>query len=151
MAEILSRQATLIAAGSKTMSNAVGKLRVLVITSPAVAAWAQNDTFASGIRLPKGVRFLASSYASHGALAASVTLDVGIRNFDTKAVIDDDGIAAAVSVAAAGRTLLNNGVWVADGAESLTTQDVEVHATLEGANPTDNIGLRLEIHYLSYD
>lgn len=151
MPEFNSRQAALIAAGSKTLSNAVGKKRVLVMTSPATAAWAQNDTFASGIRLQKGTRFTCGSFASHGAMGASVTIDVGIRNFDTKVVIDADGIAADVSVASAGRTALNNGVLVAAGAEYVTTEDVEVYATLEGANPTDDIGLRLEIEMITYD
>ena len=151
MAEINSRQAALIAAGSKTLSNAIGTPRVLVLPSPAPVAWAQNDTFASGIRIPKGARFTCGSYASHGALTTSVTLDVGIRNFDTKTVIDADGICAAVSVAAAGRTILNNGALVATGAEYVTTEDVEVYATLGGANPTDDIQLRLEIEFISYD
>lgn len=151
MAEFNSRQAALIAAGSKTLSNSQGKLRTLVITSPATAAWAQNDTLASGIRLPKGVRFLASSFASHEDFAASVTLDVGIRNFDTKVAIDADGICASVSIASAGRTALNNGALVAAGVESVTTADSEVYATFTGANPTDNKQIRLEIHYLSYD
>lgn len=152
MAEFNSRQAALIAAGSKTLSNSLGKLRTLVITTPATAAWAQNDTFASGIRLPKGVRFLASSFVSHEAFGASVTLDVGIRNFDgAKTVIDADGIAASVAISSAGRSALNNGALVAAGVESVTTAETEVYATFTGANPTDNAQLRIEIHYLSYD
>lgn len=151
MAEFNSRQAALVAAGSKTLSNSVGKLRTLVITTPATAAWAQNDTLASGIRLPKGVRFLASSFVSHEAFGASVTLDVGIRNFDTKVAIDADGIASAVAISSAGRSALNNGALVAAGVESLTTADTEVYATFIAANPTDNAQLRIEVHYLSYD
>lgn len=151
MAEVKSRQAALIAAGSKVMSNAIGKKRVLVMTSPAAVAWADGDTFASGVRIPKGTRFLCDSFASHGALAASVVLAVGIRNFDTKAVIDADGIATGVSVAAAGRTAINNGDLVKDGAEYVTTVDTEVYATVSGANPTDDIGLRLEISHITYD
>jgi len=151
MPEFNSRQAALIAAGSKTLSNAIGKKRVLVMTSPATAAWAQNDTFASGVLLPKGTRFTCGSFASHAAMGAGVTLDVGLRNFRTKTVIDADGIAAAVAVATAGRTELNNGVLVANGAEYVALEDVEVYATLTGADPTDNAQIRLEIEYISYD
>lgn len=151
MAEFNSRQAALIAAGSKTLSNSQGKKRTLVITTPATAAWAQNDTIASGIKLPKGVRFLCDSFASHGAFGASVTCDVGIRNFATKVAIDADGIAAAVAIASAGRTAMNNGALVLDGVESVTTEESEVYITLTGANPTDNIQGRWEISYISYD
>lgn len=153
MAEFNSRQAALIAAGTSTkpLSNSLGKKRTLVITTPATAAWAQNDTIASGIRLPKGVRFLSSSFVSHAAFGTSVTLDVGIRNFATKVAIDADGIAAAVAIASAGRSALNNGALVVDGVESVTTEESEVYATLTGANPTDNAQLRIEVDYLSYD
>lgn len=151
MAEFNSRQAALIAAGSKVPAYSQGKLRVLVFTSPATAAWAQNDTIASGIKLPKNVRFLASSFASHEDFTTSVTLDVGIRNFATKTAIDADGICASVAIASAGRTALNNGALVAAGVEYVTTEESEVYATLTGANPTDNKQIRIEIHYLQYD
>ncbi len=148
MPEINSRQKTAIAAGQKVLNSVHGTPKCLVFTSPAVAAWAQNDTFASGLRVPAGSRFLNSSTVSHGAMAASVTVDVGVRNFDTGAVIDADGIAVDVSVAAAGRTAINNGALVVDGVDSVTTVDTEVYVTIEGANPTDNIQMRFEIWYL---
>jgi hypothetical protein len=148
MAEINSRQKTAIAAGSKVLNSVHGTPKCLVFTSPAAAAWAQNDTFASGMRIPKGSRLLSACHASHGAMTTSVTVDVGLRNFDTGTVIDDDCIAAAVSVASAGRTAMNNGVYIADGVDQLTDQDAEVYVTIEGANPTDNIQMRFEIWYL---
>jgi hypothetical protein len=148
MAEINSRQKTAIAAGSKVLNSVHGTPKCLVFTSPAAAAWAQNDTFASGMRIPKGSRLLASSMVSHGAMATSVTVDVGLRNFDTGVAIDADGIAADVSVAAAGRTAINNGALVAAGVDSVTTEDAEVYVTIEGANPTDDIQMRFEIWYL---
>lgn len=151
MPEFNSRQAALIAAGSKVPSFSQGKLKVLVFTTPATAAWAQNDTIASGIKLPRNVRFLATSFVSHEDFTTSVTVDVGIRNFATKVAIDADGIAASVSIAAAGRSALNNGALVAAGAESITTEETEVYATLTGANPTDNKQARFEIHYLDYN
>lgn len=151
MPEFNSRQKT-TAAGSglttdRVFVNSYGTKRTIVITSPATAAWAQNDTLASGIFLPVGTRFLASSIASHAAFGSSVTLEVGIRDVNGTA-IDADGIAAAVSIASAGRTAINNGDLVAAGVESTTTQVAEIYATLTGANPTDNAQIRLEIDVL---
>jgi hypothetical protein len=148
MAEINSRQKTAIAAGSKVLNSVHGMPRCLVFTSPATAAWAQNDTFASGMRLPKGSRILTSCMVSHGAMATSVTVDVGLRGFTSGTVIDADGIAADVSVAAAGRTAINNGLMVGAGIDYVTTEDAEVYVTIEGANPTDDIQMRFEIWYL---
>lgn len=151
MAEIVSRQAAKVAAGTKMNPNeAYGKKRVLVITSPAVAAWAQNDTIASPVLLPVGTRFGIGSNASHGALGASVTLDLGTRDVNGT-VIDADGIAAAVAVATATRTALNNGAFVAAGVEYVTTVPCYVYATLTGANPTDDIQLRIEVEVITAD
>lgn len=148
MAEISSREATLIAAGDKIDHTVHGSPRCLVFHSPATAAWAQNDTFVSGQKIPAGSRILCASQVSHGAMAASVTVDVGLRNFHTQEVVDADGIAADVAVAAAGRTAINNGVLVAAGVDSRTTVDTEPYVTIEGANPTDDIQMRFEIWYL---
>lgn len=148
MAEIDSRQKTLIAAGDKVGADVQGKVACVCFNTPAAAAWAQNDTFASGMKIPAGSRILASSIVSHGAFGTSVTLDVGLRAWDDGTVIDADGIAAALDVSAAGRTSLNNGALVAAGVGYLTTEDVEPYATLAGANPTDNIQAMFEIFYL---
>jgi len=151
MAEISSLQAADYAAGRKTVSNkALCKKRVLVITSPTTAAWAQGDTIASPVLLPAGTRFGAGSLASHGALGTSVTLDVGIRDKNGTA-IDADGIASAVAVASAGRTALNNGALVAAGVDYVTSVPCYVYATLGGANPTDDAQIRLEIEVLLPD
>jgi len=151
MAEISSRQKTAIAAGTKVLPSVQGKKRCLVFTSPAAVAWAQNDTFASGMKLPKGSRILCDSFVSCGAMASSVTVDVGLRDWTTGVAIDADGICADVSVASAARTAINNGALVADGIDSVTTADAEVYVTIEGANPTDDIQMRFEISYLSND
>jgi hypothetical protein len=152
MAEIVSKQAAKIAANTKLAPNeAYGKKRIVVITSPDTAAWAQNDTIASGIPLPIGTRFPCNSFVSHAAMGTSVTLDVGIRNFATKTAIDADGIAASADVAAAGRTALNNGALVAAGVEYVTTEVCEVYATLTGANPTDDAQMRIEVECVTPD
>lgn len=152
MPEIISRQAAKVAAGTKLGAGETGGVvRSVVITSPAVAAWAQNDTIAAGVPIPIGSRFLSSSYVNCAAMGASVVMDVGIRDWTTKAVIDADGIANNVSVATATRSLLANGALVVDGVESLTTVVTEVFATLEAADPTDNAQFRIEVFYLSPD
>lgn len=152
MAEHNSRQAANVAAGTKMKpSEVMGKKRALVITSPATAGWAQNDTIVSGMVLPVGTRFLADSFVSHGAFGASVVMHVGIRNFLTKEVIDADGLAASIDVSAAGRSAVNSGALVKDGAEYITSVPVEVYVTLAGANPTDDVQFRAEISYLSAD
>lgn len=152
MAEIVSRQAALIAAGTKmSPPQAMGQKRVIVFTSPATAAWAQNDTIASGIPLPIGTRITCNGMASHAAMGTSVTLDVGLRNFATKTAIDADGIAAGVAVASAGRSALNSGVMVKDGAEYVTTEVAEIYATLASANPTDDAQIRIEVEVITPD
>lgn len=148
MAEINSRQKTSIAAGSKVLNSVHGTPKCLVFTSPATAAWAQNDTFAAGQKIPKGSRILGTTSLNCGALGASVTADLGLRNFDTQAEVDLDGIAANVAVATAGHYAMNNGALLASGIDSVTTVDTEPVVTLEGANPTDDIQIRVEVWYL---
>lgn len=156
MPEITSRQVAKLAssstgAGKMMPTDAYGKKRVIVITSPAAVTWANGDTIASGIPLPVGTRFLADSIASHAAMGGSVVLDVGIRNFQSKVAIDADGVCAAVSVASAGRTLINNGALVAAGAEYITSEVAEVYATLSGATPTANAQIRIEVEVVTPD
>lgn len=152
MAELNSRQAALVAAGTKMKpADVMGKKRVLILTSPATAAWAQNDTVASGVPLPPGTRILADSFVSHAAMGASVVMHVGLRDFATKVAIDADGIAASIDVSSAGRTAANSGALVKDGAEYVTTAVSEVYVTLAGANPTDDAQFRLEVSFLSTD
>lgn len=152
MAEHSSRQKANITAGTRMKPAEVGgKVRCLIITSPADADWAQNDTLASGVPLPIGTRILGSSIVSHGALGASVTMDIGLREYATGTAIDLDGIASNLDVSAAGRTAANNGALVAGGAEYITSVVSEVYVTLGGANPTDDAQFRVEIYYLSTD
>ncbi len=150
MAEIVSKQVAITAAGSKNTASKLGGgvKRTIVITSPDTVTWAQNDTIASPILVPKGSRFLCDSFASHADMGTSITLDVGIRDTSGTA-IDADGIAAAVDVAtAAARSALNNGALVKDGVEYITTQDCYVYATLAGGTPTANAQIRLEVSVL---
>lgn len=152
MAEINSRQAAYLAAGRlRSPAYIGGKKRVLIVQTPATHTLAQNDTIASGIRIPKGTRFLADSFVSNAAMGAGVTLSVGLRNWKTKEVVSATQIASAVAVASAGRSALNNGAGVVDGVEYVTTVDTEVYLTIGGAAPTANAQLRAEISYLNTD
>jgi len=151
MAEFNSRQKTSLASTPKVKAQPCdhGKISVQVATTPAVAAWAQNDTWGTGIRIPKGSRILRSGRLSHGIFGASTTMHVGIRNADTLAVVDVDGLAASLDVAAAGVKELDGGSLFAAGVAYTTVEDVEIYATLLAANPTDNAQAELEIHYLA--
>ncbi len=150
MPEFDSRQLTALEGSPKVKASPFdhGRVSVAVATTPALAAWAQNDTWNTGIVIPRGSRILRSGRLSHGAFGASVTMNVGIRALDGT-VIDVDGIAATLDVAAAGVKELDGGSLFAAGVAYTTTQDSEVYATLLAANPTDNIQAEVEIHYLA--
>lgn len=151
MAEIVSKQAALVAAGTKQLGPkmGVGKPTTVVITSPDTVTWAQNDTIASPVLIPKGSRILCHSYVSCADMGTSITLDVGLRKASDGTAIDADGIAAAIDVAtAAVRAVLNNGALVKDGVEYITTEDSYLYATLAGGTPGANAQLRIECHFL---
>jgi hypothetical protein len=150
MPEFNSRQITALASVPKVKASPYdhGKVSVLVASTPAVAAWAQNDTFLIGV-LPKGSRILRSGKLMHGAFGATVTAHVGVRAAGGGTVIDADGIAVSLDVAAAGIKDLNNGALMAAVDGYVVTADVDVYATLNVANPTDNIQAEFEIHYIA--
>lgn len=147
MPEFASRQKTNLASRIKIPPTDYGKIQVAVATTPATAAYAQNDTIGTGIYIPAGSRILRSGRLSHSAFGASTTMDVGIRAMDGT-VIDVDGIADGLDVAAAGVKELDGGSLFAAGVAYTTTQDVEVYATLLTANPTDNAQAEFEIHWV---
>lgn len=149
MAEVVSKQAAKIAAGTKLTGADVGFPRVVVFTSPDTVTWADGDTLGSGIRLPIGTRILANGYASFADMGTSIVLNVGLRNASTLVAVDADGIAASVDVAtAAARSILNSGALVAAGVEYVTTVETEIYATLSGGTPTANAQIRIEVPVL---
>ena len=149
MAEFDARQVTNIESSPRVRNPAsdYGKLMVACATTPATAAWAQNDTWSTGIIIPKGSRVLRSGRMSHAAWGSSVTCDVGIRALDGT-VVDVDGIADGLDIAAAGVKELDGGSMFAAGVSYVTTQDVEVYVSALSANPTDNAQMEIEIHFL---
>jgi hypothetical protein len=149
MPEFNSRQITALAAVPKVKAapSDHGRVQVLIAATPAAAAWAQNDTFVIGT-LPKGSRITRDSNVWHGAFGSSVTMDVGIRGVDGT-VVDADGLAAALNVAAAGTKQVNGGALLNQVNGYVCPQDVVIYATLAGANPTDDIQAEFEIHYVA--
>lgn len=147
MVEIVSRQAANVAAGTKLKNHeALGRLHSLLISSPATAAWAQNDTIASPVLLPAGTRITGLGKVFHEAFGASVVLDIGLRDKDGT-VIDVDGIADGLDISGAGITDANNGELVDENAPQgyVTTVPAYVYASLLGANPTDDAQLKIEL------
>ena len=98
--------------------------------------------------IPKGSRILRSGKVHHGAFTTSGTMDIGVRDATTGTVIDADGLAAALNVAAAGVKDINGGALLVGANGYLTTADVTVYATVAGANPTDDTQAEFEIHYV---
>lgn len=146
MTEITSLEAAKVAAGTKLHnSEALGRVHVLTICSPATAAWAQDDTIASPVSLPAGTRVLGVT-VHHEAMGSSVTMDVGLRQTDGT-VIDANGIADGIDVASAGVTEAANGELVTVGTNTIYTTAVEsvVYATLADANPTDDAQFRIDV------
>lgn len=151
MAEFDSRQLTnreSTSARQKVPPYDQGRIHVEVATTPATAAWAQNDKWNTGIIVPKGARILRTGSLQHSAWGASVTCDVGIRALDDGTVIDVDGIADGLDIAAAGVKALNTGSLFVGGISNVMTEDVEVYVTALSANPTDNAQAEIEIHWV---
>jgi hypothetical protein len=148
MAEFISRQAAKVAAGTKLdAGESGGKVRCVVITTPATYTAAVDDTIGSAVPIPIGARFLSIGRVGNAAGASSSTLNVGLRNFETKAVIDEDGLVATIGIQTAGVNNAANGFFFLNGIDSLTTQVTEVYATWKGATPTANQQLRIEMYY----
>lgn len=148
MAEQVSKQAALVAAGTKNLAPrmGVGKKVVIVFTSPDTVTWANGDTIASPYKLPKGSRILSDSYINCADMGTSITCDVGLRKASDGTAIDADGIAAAIDVASAAvRAIANNGALVKDGVEYITTEDSYIYATLNGGTPSANAQIKIEV------
>lgn len=154
MAEITSREAARLAsfsAGGKMKAASSSGVRATVITGPATAAWAQNDTCGNRDRIPAGSRII-GALVNCAAMGTSVTLDVGLRNWTsdgTGAAVDADGIVAALAVASAVNAYNASGALVGSGVESVTSVDTEPYFTLGAANPTDDAAIRVTVLYVA--
>lgn len=151
MAEINSAQAVRVAAGQKIKSSEQGKVKTLVITTPATfAQLAIADTIASSQILPKGSRPLACRI-SNGTGTASCTISVGLRKTDAaKTVVSATALAiqTAITTATTVPTIASNGTKIAAGVDNVLTEDNEVYITVAGAVLAANQAVRVEVDYL---
>lgn len=149
MAEVKSTQTTALAAGSKLLPSAEGGTKRIFFAEYLQGASTQaiSDTIYLG-DLPKGARICKDWVISFSAGTASCTLDVGFRSKATGTVIDVDGIAALVPVTTAGQSALNNGSALTGGLSYVTTEAVEVYATIRAAVLAANQKLIVEGTYV---
>jgi hypothetical protein len=161
MAEISSLEAAKVAANTKLRNDeALGRVHVVSISAPlaaAATAWAENDTIASPVDLPKGTRILGFN-VFHEAMGTSVTMDIGLRKSATvdpaQTVVDADGIAADLDVAAAGvkshlTAVANTGEYIDVSATQAIKRldDVcNIYASLLDANPDDGQVFRIDVY-----
>lgn len=150
MAEVNSRQAAKIALGQKLNNSEAGRLRTVVVQTPAVfTALAINDTLAGGAFIPKGSRIVACR-VNNGAGTASSTINIGLRRRDTLAVLSATAIGSAIAITAATTTPVNgaNGAYVAGGVDQVLSEDAEVYLTALGAVLAANQLVRVEVDYI---
>ena len=154
MAEIASRQkAKLDAGGLVTGAEGLGKVRALTITTPATHDLENGDTMASGVLIPKDARILGIFEVSSGAVTG-VNIDLGLRNFDTKEVIDLDGLFDGYSIGTAGTNIVptaNIGALIDDGAEYLVPERAEAYITVTTGNPDANDQFRVTLFIVTND
>lgn len=134
MAEVKSTQTTAIAAGYKVLPSADGGRKRLFYARYAAPAATQaiGDTIYLG-DLPKGARICKDWLVNCSTGTATCTLHIGLRKKSDGTVIDADGIAVSVEAATAGYKDANTGALVAAGEEYVTTEAVEVYATINVA------------------
>lgn len=152
MAEVNSAQSAKIAAGTKLSHNEHGRIRTIIITTPATfTQLAVADTMATGQIIPAGSRILGVR-KGHGTGTAASTFDLGLRRTDAaKTVIDADGLVAVSALTTATTTSLDcgNGALVGAGVDSVTAYDAEVYLTAQGAVLAANQDVRIEVDYIS--
>lgn len=134
MAEVKSTQMTSVAAGQKLLPGVDGgrKRQFFAEYLAPASTQAVSDTIYLG-DLPKGARINHDWLCNFSTGTASCTLDVGFRSKATGTVIDVDGIAALAAVTTAGQVALNTGSSLAPGLTYVTTEVVEVYATIRAA------------------
>jgi hypothetical protein len=135
MAEVKSTQTTNIAAGYKNLpaTGGVGTVRPFYAKfHNGASTVAVSDTIYLG-DLPKGARICKDWRLNCSAGTATSTLHVGLRSKATGTVIDADGLAVSVDIAAAGYKVVDGGALLAAGEEYVTTEAVEVYGTINVA------------------
>lgn len=150
MAEINSRQAARIAAGTKVQNADAGRLRTVVIQTPAVfTQLAIDDTIASGQFIPAGSRIV-NARVSCSAGTASSTFNAGLRKRVGGAVVDATAITSLQAITSASTTPVPcaNGTKMAAGVDYVLADDCEVYLTAKGAVLAANQLVRFEVDYI---
>jgi hypothetical protein len=149
MAEVKSTQMTSVAAGQKLLPSADGGRQRLFFAEfvNGASTLAISDTIYLG-DLPKGARIGHDWVANFSTGTASCTLDIGFRSKATQTVIDVDGIATSAAVTTSGQVALNTGSSISPGLSYVTTEAVEVYATVKAAVFAANQKLIVEGHYV---
>jgi len=148
-AEVKSTQTTAIAAGYKVLPSADGGRKRCFYAEyvNGASTLAIADTIYLG-DLPKGARILHDWVVNCSAGTASCTLDIGFRKKSDGTVIDVDGIAALIAVSSAGNIAAVNGSSITGGLSYVTTEVVEVYATVRAAVLAANQKLIFEGSYV---
>ena len=155
MPEFNSTQMAAVLANAKILgSEQGGNIRRFFSRIVLPAGVVINDTFYFG-RLPRGARIVRNSVVvSCSAGTASSVLDLGTRlNASPGTVIDADGIAVGVDIAAAGQKLLTGaaiGAFLLNGADdTVPAAEVDVYGTIRGANGATGQAIVVEFQYVT--
>lgn len=150
MAEVNSRQAAKIAAGQKVANSDAGRLRTVVIQTPAVfSQLAIDDTLAGGVFIPAGSRIV-NARVSCSAGTASSTFNLGLRKRKDLTVVDATAITSLQAITSASTTPVPcaNGTKMAAGVDYVLADDCEVYLTAKGAVLAANQLVRIEVDYV---
>lgn len=150
MPEIPSAEAALVAAGKKISNDmALGRIKVVSISTPATAAYELGDTIASPVNIPVGSRIVGFK-VFHAAFGAGTTLNIGLREVTpAQTAISANGIATVLDIAAAGTKSEQSGAGSFIGVATQTVYRTEkvsaLYATFAGANPADDAQMRIDV------
>lgn len=155
MPEFNSTQMAAVLAGAKILGAEQGASKRRFFSRIVLPAGVViNDTFYFG-RLPRGARICRGSVVvSCSAGTASSVLDLGTRlTAPPQTVIDADGIAVGIDIAAAGEkrpTGAAIGAFLLNGADdTLPTAEVDVYGTIRGANGATGQAIVVEFDYVT--
>jgi hypothetical protein len=153
MPEFNSTQMAAVAANGKILgAEQGGNLRRFFSRIVVPAGGAINDTIYFG-RLPRGARIVRNStVVSCTAGTASSVLDIGLRlTAPPNTVLDADGIAVGIDIAAAGQKLPTGaaiGAYLVNGIDdNVPTAEVDVYGTVRVALPASGQQIVVEFFY----
>jgi hypothetical protein len=155
MPEFNSTQMAAVLSGAKILgAEQGGNIRRFFSRIVVPAGVAINDTFYFG-RLPRGFRIVRGSVrVSCSAGTASSVLDLGTRlNTPAQTVIDADGIAVGIDIAAAGEKTpagAGIGAFFLNGADDQPPAgEVDVYGTVRVAAPASGQVIVVEFGYVT--